>query len=220
MRIENIFFDLDGTLTDPKQGITRSIQYALEKLESPVPSVDELEWCIGPPLLESFRTILGEDRADQAKKALALYRERFGTLGKFENEVYPHIPEVLAKLCEQEFHLFVATTKPSVFARDIVEHFELSTYFTGVYGSQLDGQLCEKTELLPHILEQESLNHATTLMVGDRKHDILGAKSCWMRSLGVTYGYGTREELLEAGVDFLVESPLEILDVLKMMALP
>ncbi len=214
MEIKNILFDLDGTLTDPKLGITRSIQDALEKLGRSVPPVDELVWCIGPPLLESFPVLLKENDPSLAKKALSLYRERFGRIGKFENEVYPDIPDVLAQLCGQGFKLFVATTKPYIFARDILEHFDLSIYFTGIYGSELNGQLCDKRELLPHILKQEALDYKTSVMIGDRKHDILGAKSCRLRSIGVTYGYGTPQELLAAGADFLAESPLELPDFL------
>ena len=214
MTINNIFFDLDGTLTDPKAGITQSIQYALEKLGAPIPSIDELTWCIGPPLLESFPILLKENNPALAKKALALYRERFSTIGKFENDVYPDIPELLEQLNTQGFHLFVATSKPKVFAQDIVEHFDLAQYFRGVYGSELNGEFCDKTELLPHILQQESLSQMTTMMIGDRKHDIVGAKSCQMQSIGVLYGYGSRKELCEAGADYLAMAPLEILDVL------
>ncbi len=212
MPVTHILFDLDGTLTDPKSGITRSIQYALQRLHAPVPAIEELTWCIGPPLLESFPILLNTDDPVVAKQALTLYRERFSTLGKFENDVYPDIPELLERLHDQGFHLFVATSKPRVFAVDIVEHFDLTTYFTGIYGSELDGQFCEKTMLLPHILRHESLDPLNTIMVGDRKHDILGAKSCNLRSIGVLYGYGSREELHEAGADFLAEAPLKILD--------
>ncbi|PIE35630.1 HAD family hydrolase [candidate division KSB3 bacterium] len=214
MTRKNILFDLDGTLLDPREGITKSIQYALKKLERPVPSIDELTWCIGPPLLENFKVLFKSDDDALAQEAIALYRERFADIGIFENEIYEGIPDILETLQKQGYRLLIATSKPSVFATNIVEHFELAQYFHKVYGSRLNGELCHKTELLPYILEQEHLQKEQTIMIGDRKHDILGAKSCGLRSLGVIYGYGGRKELLEAGADFLAECPSEILDIL------
>ena len=132
-----IFFDLDGTLTDPKPGITGSIQYALRKLDRPVPSQDELTWCIGPPLRASFAMLLGGE--DLADRAVEFYRERFGDVGLFENSVYPDIEQVLAALRETPRRMFVATSKPHVFATRIIAHFGLSGYFDHVFGSELDG---------------------------------------------------------------------------------
>jgi phosphoglycolate phosphatase len=214
MTLQNILFDLDGSLVDPKEGITKSIQYALKKLDRPVPDIDELTWCIGPPLLENFKILFEDDDDVLAQKAVDLYRERFADIGIFENEVYEGIPAVLGTLQKHNYRLFVATTKPSIFAKEIVKHFELAHYFNGVYGSRLNGELADKTDLLPYLLEQENLLKEQTIMIGDRKHDILGAKSCGLKSLGLTYGYGGRKELLEAGADFLAERPSEILDIL------
>jgi len=214
MKIENILFDLDGTLTDPKVGITRSIQYALKILCRPVPAVDDLLWCIGPPLLESLGKLLSPD-AGLAETALSFYRERFRTVGKFENEVYPGIPEILDALSAQEVNLFVATSKPVVFARDIIAHFDLSSFFKRVYGSELNGDLTDKGALISHILRNERIAAGRTLMVGDRSYDIIAAKKHGIRSLGVAYGYGGQKELIEAGADFIADSPRKILETVK-----
>jgi len=214
MKIENILFDLDGTLTDPQPGITRSIQYALEKLGKPVPAIDDLLWCIGPPLLDSLRKMLGPD-ADKAETALSIYRERFSAVGKFENKVYPGIPDTLTGLSQQGFNLFVATSKPYVFTNEIMARFDLLRFFKNVYGSELDGGLADKGELIAFILKNEGLPAKNTMMVGDRSHDIIGAKKHGVYSLGVTYGYGAKEELVKAGADYCVDSPQEIIELAK-----
>ncbi len=214
MKIENILFDLDGTLTDPLPGITKSIQYALEKLGKPVPAVDDLLFCIGPPLLGSLKKLLAAD-ADKAETALSIYRERYNAVGKFENKVYPGIPETLTGLNRQGFNLFVATSKPYVFANDILAHFDLLRFFKRVYGSELDNSLVDKGELIAYILKRETILITNTMMVGDRSHDILGAKKHGVYSLGVSYGYGTKEELVESGADCIVDSPQEIIEIAK-----
>jgi len=217
MKVENILFDLDGTLTDPRVGITRCIQYALEKLGRPVPPADDLLWCIGPPLRESLHKLLSPN-TDQAETALSFYRERFNAVGKFENKVYPGIVEILDGLNAQGVRLFVATSKPVVFALDIIRHFSLLPFFTRIYGSELDGDLTDKGALIAHILRNETLAAKKTLMVGDRSFDIRGAKKHGIRSLGVTYGYGTRKELIEAGADYIADSPREILETAKTLS--
>ncbi len=196
-----IFFDLDGTLTDPKAGITRSIQYALEKLSRPVPETDELTWCIGPPLLASLETLTGD--AELAPRALALYRERFSDIGLFENEVYPGIEDMLGAL---DVPLYVATSKPREFAQRILDHFELNRYFSQIFGSELDGTRSDKSELLAFALAQSDHPAETSVMVGDRKHDMIGAVNNGMTALGVLYGYGDRAELETAGADKVFES--------------
>lgn len=207
-----ILFDLDGTLTDPVEGITRSIQYALKKLGKPVPEPEDLHWCIGPPLLESFRRLLRDNGSAQAQEALLIYRERFSQIGKFENRVYDGIQEVLSILNERGLSLFVATSKPTVYSIDIINHFKLASYFNRVYGSELNGDLVDKTELIDHIISTEDIDKRTAIMVGDRSHDIIGAKNNGLSTIGVTYGYGTREELLESGADQLASNPMEILN--------
>ena len=218
MTIKNILFDLDGTLTDPWEGITRCIQHALEKMDYPVPDKKELIWCIGPPLLESFKKLLGTDNQDMAMKALYLYRERFGSVGKFENRVYPDIPAILNQLNNQGFNLFLATSKPLVFSREIMDYFEISSSFKELYGSRLNGELCDKTELINHIMKKEQLEKNETIMVGDRKHDMIGAKNNHITAMGVTYGYGSRQELAGAMADHIVESPKELSDALSRQA--
>src|SRR5215813_3517566 len=208
-----LFFDLDGTLTDPKPGITGSIQYALDKLDRPVPSQDELAWCIGPPLRASFVILLGGE--EHADRAVAFYRERFGDVGLFENSVYPDIAAVLAALGQSHPRIFVATSKPHVFAKRIVEHFGLAGHFEHVFGSELDGTRVQKADLLAYALEQTGIDPSRALMIGDRSHDVLGAKANGMDAVGVTYGYGSREELIAAGAKHLCASPHAVLDTIK-----
>ncbi|QOZ27655.1 HAD family hydrolase [Bradyrhizobium sp. CCBAU 51753] len=204
-----IFFDLDGTLTDPKPGITGSIQYALEKLGRKVPTQDELTWCIGPPLRASFAMLLGGE--EYADRAIELYRERFGTVGLFENSVYPDIAEVLGALRATPRRMFVATSKPHVFATRIIAHFGLSGHFDHVFGSELDGTRVNKVELLAYALEQTGADPASAVMIGDRSHDVIGAKRNGIRAVGVTYGYGSAEELREAGASELCATPRAVL---------
>jgi len=151
-----IYFDLDGTLTDPKFGITRSIQYALSKLDRLAPPEDELTWCIGPPLRASFKKLLGTD--DLADKALSLYRERFADIGIFENEIYPGIEDTLSVLAKSGRRLFVATSKPSVYAERIIDHFKLKVYFERVFGSELDGRRSDKSDLLGYALQTAGID--------------------------------------------------------------
>ncbi len=206
--IDTIFFDLDGTLTDPKIGITGSIQYALGRLGVPVPSQDELTWCIGPPLRASFVALLGGE--EHADRGVELYRERFGTIGLFENTLYDGIVPVLAALHESGRTLYVATSKPHVFADRIVDHFALRRYFARVFGSELDGTRVDKSDLLRYALSETATDPARAIMIGDRKHDVIGAANNGIAAIGVIYGYGGRTELTEAGAKHLVTTPAEI----------
>jgi phosphoglycolate phosphatase len=208
--MNTIFFDLDGTLTDPKPGITGSIQYALQKLDLPVPSQDELTWCIGPPLRASFVTLLGAENL--ADRAVALYRERFADVGLYENSVYPDIEHILAALRQSPRRLFVATSKPRIFAERIIDHFGLTSHFEYVFGSELDGTRVNKSELLAYAIETTGVDPQHALMIGDRSHDIVGAKNNGMRGIGVLYGYGSREELIEAGASHLCATPRALLE--------
>ena len=204
---QTVFFDLDGTLTDPKVGITTCIQYALQKLKFEVIPKDDLTWCIGPPLQESFVVLVGHQRSAEA---LALYRERFSEIGWKENSVYPGIEDTLERLRAAEFRLFVATSKPHVYANQIVGHFQLDQYFDTVYGAELDGTRCDKSELLQYALCDSSTTGVAS-MVGDRKHDVIGALANSMTAIGVTYGYGSRQELHEAGASRIVDRPGDLL---------
>ena len=201
-----VYIDLDGTLTDPFEGISRCIAYALEALGHDKPADEELRRVIGPPLLDTFAELIG---SEQAHRALELYRERFGETGWQENVVYPGVHESLEAITTGGHRCFVATTKPHVFARRIIEHFDLSAYFDAIYGSELDGTRTDKTELLRFAARERS-EAWPSVMVGDRYHDIIGARNNGFRSIGVTWGYGTAEELLGAGADCLAATPEEL----------
>ena len=211
--MDAIFFDLDGTLTDPKIGITRSIQYALNKLAHPtIPTEDELTWCIGPPLRGSFAKLLGSDTS--ADLAVSYYRERFSDVGLYENGVYAGVAEVLTALGGSGRRLFVATSKPHVFAERIIDHFGLRHHFERVFGSELDGTRVDKSHLLQYALKETAIDPSRAIMVGDRSHDIVGARNNAMNAIGVLYGYGSAEELTAAGAVHLCARPRAVLDYL------
>ncbi|MCP3470516.1 HAD family hydrolase [Bradyrhizobium sp. CCGUVB1N3] len=204
-----IYFDLDGTLTDPKPGITRSIQYALERLGQHVPSEDELTWCIGPPLHASLKKLTGTD--ELADRALLLYRERFSDVGLFENEAYGGIAETLATISATGARMFVATSKPAVYASRIVDHFGLRRYFEQVFGSELDGTRVDKGDLLRYALDTAKVDPQTAVMIGDRSHDVVGARKNGMTAIGVLYGYGSETELRDAGAHHICAAHPELL---------
>jgi phosphoglycolate phosphatase len=205
--MDAIFLDLDGTLTDPKIGITRSIQYALGALDQPVPAEQDLLWCIGPPLKASFETMLGNEVL--AERAVTLYRERFSDVGIYENSIYDGIPELLAALVAGP-RLFVATSKLAVFAERIIAHFALVQYFERIFGAALDGTHADKTALLQYALEQSGLDGRRTIMVGDRSFDMIGARNNQMTPVGVLYGYGSEAELRGAGAQHLCATPQDL----------
>lgn len=209
-KMTTIYFDLDGTLTDPKLGITRSIQYALSKLDHAVPPEDELTWCIGPPLRASLKKLLSTD--DLADKALSLYRERFADIGIFENEIYPGIEDTLSVLAKSGRRLFVATSKPYVYAERIIDHFKLTVYFERVFGSELDGNRSDKSDLLGYALKTTGVDPLKATMIGDRSHDMIGARNNKMTAVGVLYGYGSKEELVGAGAHHVCATPQRLLD--------
>jgi phosphoglycolate phosphatase len=206
-----LLFDLDGTLTDAGPGITRCIQHALRGLGRPVPSATELGWCLGPPLQASFATLLDNSQPDLVRQAMALYRERFVEVGMFENSVYPGVREGLERLAEAGHRLCVATSKPRVYARQILAHFDLLPLFAAVYGSELSGANGDKTSLIQHLLDSEGRG-GNPCMVGDRRHDVEGAHANGLSAVGVLWGYGSRAELQEAGADVLVESVPDLVE--------
>jgi phosphoglycolate phosphatase len=210
MRI--VFLDLDGTLTDPKPGITRSIRHALHTLGREAPPEDALTWCIGPPLLQSFVTLLGDEAT--AKRALALYRERFAKTGLYENRVYAGVPEMLKRLRDAGFRLFLATSKPHVFASRITAHFGLDRWLDGAFGSELDGTRTDKTALLAHALEETGAEPGQAVMLGDREHDIIGARNNGVAGVGALWGYGTQAELQAAGATWLATNPKDAADLI------
>jgi phosphoglycolate phosphatase len=212
--MDTVLFDLDGTLTDPKIGITTCIQYALHQLDYESPETEQLLWCIGPPLTVSFAKLLQTNDKALIDRAITLYRDRFATVGLFENALYPQIPETLKSIRAAGYQTYIATSKPHMFAKRIIEHFDLTSLFDGIYGSELDGTRSDKAELIQHILLTENLIPAKTVMVGDRSHDAIGAKKNQLLAIGVTYGYGTEEELKLHGVDLIANSPEEIIQYL------
>lgn len=203
MLTDAVFFDLDGTLTDSQPGIVASIRHALERLGHDAPSDTELATYIGPPLRRTFAKLLGSDDPELHERAVALYRERFGTVGLFENAVYDGVPEMLAALALPDRALFVATSKPTVYASRIIDHFNLRDHFRCVYGSELDGHNDVKAALLAHALDAEGIAAERAIMVGDRAADIIGAKANGMAAIGALWGYGTERELLDAGADHI-----------------
>ena len=209
-----LLFDLDGTLTDPMVGITSSVQYALEKFGIHVRYLKELIPFIGPPLAESFRKFYGFSKED-AERAIQYYREYYAPKGIFENEVYEGIPEMLAHLTEAGFTLLVATSKPTVFARKVLKYFGMEDYFSFVGGSELDGSRTKKAEVISYILKTCGIEAKEAIMIGDRRHDIEGGKACGLESVGVLYGYGTEQELTEAGADHIIRTVAELEDYLR-----
>lgn len=208
-----ILFDLDGTLTDPKVGITTCVQYALQSFGIDEPDLDKLEPFIGPPLKDSFMEYYDLSEED-AEKAVAKYRERFQDIGIFENELYGGINDLLRTLKNGGMHLAVASSKPQVFVERILKHFKLDKYFEVVVGSELDGTRVEKPQVIQEVLHRFFPEHQPrydeVYMVGDRKFDIQGARTFRIESVGVTYGYGTMEELKEAKADYIVSSVAEL----------
>jgi len=209
----NLLFDLDGTLTDPFVGITNCIRHALISLGRQAPEPEALRWCIGPPLKKSFLSLLGTDDDELAETALAKYRERFASTGMFENAVYPSIPHALAELREAGHTLYVATSKPVVYADQIIDHFGLRPFFSNVYGSELNGKRTDKTELIAYVMAREACGSSATIMIGDREHDMIGAKKNGITGIGALWGFGSPEELRDAGAVHCIESPLQIKEV-------
>lgn len=215
----NVLFDLDGTLTDSRVGILACIRHALITLNGVCPDDEQMQTYIGPPLTESFGSLLGEDPLRVAR-AIALYRERFTATGMFENAVYPDIPQALAAIRDRGATLFIATSKPRVFAQRIVEHFGLDTWFTNVYGSELDGTRSNKTALLDFVLKDARLNASSTFMIGDRMHDMHGARDNGVTPIGALWGYGSRDELTSAGAAGLCDQPADVLALLLNLSCP
>ncbi|AIQ47099.1 5'-nucleotidase [Paenibacillus sp. FSL R7-0273] len=207
--LKHILFDLDGTLTDPKEGITRCVEYALNKFGITVEHLDLLLPYIGPPLYDSFVQIQGLP-AEDAAQAVVHYRERYSTVGMFENAVIPGIPGLLEALRAKGYTLYVATSKPTVFAEQIIRHYGLERYFRHVAGSNLDGTRSKKAEVIRYVLEQGGITPGEAVMIGDREHDIIGAKACGVASIGVLIGYGSESELSASGADYIAATVEEI----------
>ena len=199
--MKTVFLDLDGTLTDPKPGITKSFIYALGKLGLPTPAPDDLEWVIGPALLDSFAQL----RVDDPQVAVDLYRERYTRDGLFENRVYDGIPDLLSGLRDAGYNMCLATAKPHAYARKITAHFGLAEYLTHEFGPELDGTRNNKGDLLAYALDLTGYDAQNSIMIGDRHHDIDAARAVGMKSVGVTWGYGSLDELSAA--DAICQTP-------------
>jgi len=204
----SLFFDLDGTLTDPYVGIRRSIEYALESLGLSA-GIDDFRWCVGPPLHDSFVGLVGSASAD---RALALYRERYMDTGWRENVPYDGVVEMLETLSKKGHRLMLATSKPAPATQRVIEHFDLARWFSGVYASALDGTHADKPSLLRHALWTERSLHQP-IMIGDRRYDIDGAKANGLESIGVSYGFGDEAELRTAGATHIADSPAHIVEI-------
>lgn len=206
-----ILFDLDGTLTDPGLGITNSIMYALKKFGIEENDRASLYRFIGPPLRESFQRFYGFTE-EQSEQATAYYREYFSDRGLYENAVYDGVETMLKTLQEQGKTLILATSKPEVFAVEILRYFKLEQYFTLIAGATMDASRNKKSDVIAYAIEKSGItDRSSAVMIGDREHDILGAKEHGLPSIGVLYGYGDRPELTAAGADHIVASAADIL---------
>jgi len=212
LKYKYILFDLDGTLTDPKEGITKSVQYALKKFNILIDDLDLLEKFIGPPLKDAFIEYY-DFSEEQSFQAIEYFREYFKEKGMLQNKVYEHMEHLLIKLKELGLILIVATSKPTVFAKQILEHFNLDIYFDFIIGSNLDGTRSKKGQIISYIIDNCNItNVKEVLMVGDRKHDIIGAEENNVDSIGVIYGYGSIEELINANATYIVENVMNIFE--------
>ena len=213
MKQKHILFDLDGTLTDPMMGITKSVRYALNYYGIEVKDLNDLLPFIGPPLRDSFKEYYGFDEA-KANEAVEKYREYYKTDGIFDNKVYQGMVDCLQTLKDNGKKLYVATSKPEFFAKQIIEHFSLSKYFEYVGGSEFNSRE-KKAEVIEYVLKTNQIDNDDVIMVGDRKHDIIGAHENKIPCVGVLYGYGTEDELKQYQADYLVSTVEELTELLK-----
>lgn len=203
----HILFDLDGTITDPREGIVACFKHAFTSLEIEVPEHIKLESYIGPPINDVFRELCG---ADLVEEAIASYRERFSARGLYENRLYDGIVECLSGLLDQVDALYVVTSKPTIYSEKIVEHFEIQRFFKAIYGSNLDGSLANKAELIKHVIESEGIRAEDAVMIGDRKFDVVGARANGVPAIGVLWGFGTEQELRVAGAERICHRPTDL----------
>ena len=210
----SVLFDLDGTLTDAREGIEWCIRHAVRSVGGDVPPDVALTRYIGPPLRESLSELLNHPSQEMVEKALRRYRERFEARGMFENKVYPGIADLLTHIGVRPWRAYVVTSKPKPYADRIIGHFHLGAFFTQIYGSCMDGELSRKEDLIRHVLKEESIPATLAIIVGDRAEDIRGARANGADSIGVTYGYGGRQELESAGATWICDSPEAVLEVL------
>lgn len=207
--IRNILFDLDGTIIEPEEGIVNSVLYALNKLGIDEKNKAELRSFIGPPLIDSFAERY-ELTITEASQAVNYYREFFAAKGIYQNTLYDNMHSLLQALAKEDFCLFVATSKPTVFANKIIAHYKLDHFFKDVVGSNLDNTRKDKAEIIEFLRSKFELTPNETLMIGDTKFDVIGAKRNSMKTVGVSYGHGRIEDLEDSGADYIVNSCLEL----------
>ncbi len=217
MHYKAILFDLDGTLSDSKLGITKSIQFALKKFDIEA-TLETLEKFVGPPLHESFKLYYGFD-SDKVTEAVSYFRSYFAEFGIYENKPYEGVLSLVQNLYKRGVPLYVATSKPTVYAQKILEKDQLAPYFKAIVGSELDGRRSQKREVIAHLIESESLKSEELLMVGDRKHDLLGATDNHVDAVGILYGYGHYEELAACNPVKIVATVSELEAFLLMQTL-
>lgn len=210
----NILFDLDGTLTDSFDGITNSALHALHKMGVTEYNKSNLNFFLGPPLFDSFGTIFNGD-GQKVERAISLYREYFADKGWKENRVYDGVPQMLQQLKDCGKTLIVATSKPEPSARRITDHFDLSKYFAFVAGASMDSSRAQKAQVIEYAIASTGIDKSDTIMVGDRNHDILGAKQCGLKSMGVLYGYGDLQEHTAAGADYIAQTPQDVVRIIR-----
>lgn len=212
MKYKVILFDLDGTLTDPQQGICRSINYTLEHFGAQPKPLCQLTKYIGPPLRDSFAELLGEEKAEAA---VAKYRERFSVTGLYENEIYPNVKETLELLQQKGYILCTASSKPQIFVEKILKHFEIDKYFSIIGGASLDGKIGEKEDVINLVIKQLSADRKEIVMVGDTRFDLIGAQKMQLDAIGVTYGFGSEQELSRYPHIALISDISHIVNILQ-----
>lgn len=213
MKYSYVLFDLDGTLTDPGEGITNSVMYALNKLGIAESDRAKLYKFIGPPLVDSFKEFYGFSD-EKAWQGVELYREYFGDKGIYENRVYDGMYKVLDELKANGVRLYVATSKPTFYTNKILDKFNLTKYFELVSGSAMDEKNSDKATIIKYAVDTANIPRDKALMIGDRKFDILGAKANNMDSVGVLFGYGSKDELVGVDATYIVDSPEELLNII------
>ena len=215
MKYENVLFDLDGTVTDSSDGVINSVVYSLNKFGIHDIDRNELYAFIGPPLRDSYSRYYGIT-GDTAERVVASYREYYERDGILENTVYDGVEKILIYLNEKKANVFLATSKPEVYARKIMKRYGIDKYFKDIVGSNLDGTRENKEEVISHLIEKNELKDLSNIvMIGDRKYDILGAKSVGIDSIGILYGYGVVKEFEEAGATHIIEDTKELLEFFK-----
>lgn len=209
---DTLLFDLDGTLTDSTEGIVRCLEYALERMGFDIP--EDTNKFLGPPLYRSFAEFCGMNE-EQVNEAVRIFRERYSTVGLFENRVYEGVPEMLKRLRDGGKRIMVATSKPEVYAVRIFDRFGLSQFFEIVGGANINGTRNDKDEVIEYVLGKAGISdRSSVLMIGDRRQDVIGAHKTGLKCMGILWGFGSIEELTEAGADFIAETPEKAADML------